>query len=248
MTWQALYASDLQALYAVWIVPALFLAYLLSRGARPTGVEPRASRFLWAYAVVFTLETMLDPFAGGPVLRWLGIGERPIAMVVIFTFVLLGDFRVFALVFGLAAIRAGRDLRSAFVRAAAWTFVVPIFTLVTYRTLTTLAGEQPAQSLWLVYELGFLAVAIVLRQRIVPAHVSPSPLRQYLQTVTTYAAIYYGLWATADLLILTTGADLAWALRMVPNQLYYALYVPFAYLLASARRYAETSSSTQPVR
>ena len=34
------------------------------------------------------------------------------------------------------------------------------------------------------------------------------------------------LWATADVLILA-GVDLGWALRLLPNQLYYAFTVPF---------------------
>ena len=33
--------------------------------------------------------------------------------------------------------------------------------------------------------------------------------------------LYYGLWATADLLILGTGSDLGYLLRMLPNLLYY---------------------------
>jgi hypothetical protein len=251
VTWQELYASDTQGLYALWVVPVLFLIFLFAdirRRPQSFAVEPRAARFLRVYALVFTLETMLDPFAGGPVLRWLGLADRPGAMVVIFFFVLLGDFRVFVLVFALEAIRAGRGVRRALLEAAGWTFVVPILTLAVHRTLTTIAGEQPGQSLWLIYELGFLVMALVMRQRVVPARVPAAPLRAYLQTVLAYVAIYYSLWAASDALILAAGADAAWALRMVPNQLYYALYVPFAYVLAFSRRYAATSSSTQLAR
>ena len=250
-TWQELYASDLQSLYALWVVPVLFLVFLLVDARRRqgrAGAEPRATGFLRAYALVVTLETMLDPLAGDPVLRWLGLADRPVAMVVVFFFVLLGDFRVFVLVFGLAAIDVGRSLGAALVEAVAWTFVVPVVTLVVHRTLTALGGEQPGQALWLIYELGFLVLAFVLRERVVPARVAPSALRAYLRAVLAYVGVYYGLWAAADALILATGADAAWALRIVPNQLYYALYVPFVYALAFSRRYAATSSSTQPSR
>ncbi len=250
-TWQELYASDVQSLYALCVVPLLFLVFLLVGARRRqgrTGVEPRAAVFLRAYALVFTLETMLDPLAGGPVLRWLGLADRPVVTVVGFFFVLLGDFRVFVLIFELAAIDAGRTIGAALVEAAAWTFVVPVVTLVAHRTLTALRGEQPGQALWLIYELGFLVMALVLRERVVPARVPRSPLRAYLRAVLAYVALYYGLWAAADVLILATGADAAWALRIVPNQLYYALYVPFVYVLAFSRRYAATRSSTQPSR
>jgi hypothetical protein len=251
VTWQELYASDLQGLYALWVVPALFLVFLLLdlRG-RPdsVAVTPRAARFLGLYALVFTLETMLDPLFGGPVLRWLGLADRPEAMIVVFFFVLLGDFRVFVLVFGLDAIQAGRGPGRALAEATAWTLIVPLVTLVVHRTLIAISGPLPGQALWLIYELGFLVIAFVVRERIVPARVADSRLRAYLRTVLAYVATYYGLWASADVLILATGADRAWALRMIPNQLYYALYVPFVYLVAFSPRYAATRSSTQPSR
>jgi hypothetical protein len=251
VSWQALYASDLQALWALWVVPALFLLVLLVDPWRMrVRVEPRAAGFLRVYALVFTLETMLDPFAGGPLLRWLALADQPVAIVVVFFFVLLGDFRVFVLVVGLAALHAGRSLRSALLEAAAWTFIVPATTFIVHRTLTAAAGAQPAQSLWLIYELGFLIMALVVRARIVPARVPASApgLRAYLRTVLAYVATYYALWAAADVLILATADDRAWALRMIPNQLYYALYVPFVYVLACSRRYSATSNATQSSR
>ena len=252
MTWQELYATDLQGLYAVCVVPLLFLFFLLfdlrRRPAR-VAVVPQASDFLRAYALFFTIETMLDPFAGGPVLRWLGLTDGA-ALVVVFFFVLLGDFRVFLLVFGLPALATGRPLRSAAPAAAAWTLVVPLATFVIHGTLTASSGPQPSQSLWLIYELGFLVMALVLRQRVVPARVpaAQAGLRAYLRAVLAYVALYYALWATADALILARGADRAWALRIVPNQLYYALYVPFVYALGFSRRYAASSSSIQSSR
>jgi hypothetical protein len=251
VTWRDLYVSDLQGVYALWLVPVVFVGFLLvDMRRRPdrVAVEPRASRFLRVYALVFTLETMLDPLAGGPLLRWLGLADHPGAMAVVFLFVLLGDFRVLVLVFGLEAIRAGRGVRRACLEASAWTFLVPVSTFVIHRTLTSMAGALPAQALWLIYELGFLVVASAMRVRVVPARVPPSPLRRYLRTVLTYVATYYALWAAADGLILATGMDQAWALRMIPNQLYYAFYVPFVYALGFSRRYAATSSATQPSR
>jgi hypothetical protein len=252
-SWQSLYASDAQALYAVCAIPAAFLIVLVIDVVRRpdrAAVEPRASGFLRAYALVFTVETLLDPIAGGPLLRRLGVADEPVAMVVVFFFVLLGDFRVFVLLFGLGARRAGRPLGRVLLEAAAWTLVVPLATLVAHRALTALFGDLPGQTVWLTYELGFLAMTAVLWTRVLPARVPASAprLRAYLRAVLAYVAAYYALWAAADVLILTTGADAAWALRMIPNQLYYALWVPFVYGLGFSRRYAATSSSTQPSR
>ena len=249
--WRALYASDLQAVYAQWLVPAAFLLFLLrDLRRRPpwTAVEPAASRFLRAYALVFTLETIVDPFAGGPLLRWLGLADGPIATAVMFLFVLLGDFRVFVLIFALMAIHARRPLRGALAEAALWTFVVPVTTLVVHSGLTALYGPLPEQALWLIYETGFVVLVLVLRRVVVVRRVAEPALRRYLATVLAYVGVYYGLWALADALIVATGADAAWALRMVPNQLYYALFVPFVYALGFARRNAATSRSAQASR
>src|SRR5204863_8155794 len=143
---------DAQALYGVCAIPAAFLIVLVIDVARRpdrVAVEPRASDFLRLYAIVFTVETIVDPIAGGPLLRWLGIGDEPVAMVVVFFFVLLGDFRVFVLLFGLAARHTGRPLGRVLLEAAAWTLFVPLVTLVVHRVLTAVFGELPGQTVWL---------------------------------------------------------------------------------------------------
>ena len=37
--------------------------------------------------------------------------------------------------------------------------------------------------------------------------------------------LYYGLWAAADALLLATGADSGFALRVIPNLLYYGGFI-----------------------
>jgi hypothetical protein len=44
--------------------------------------------------------------------------------------------------------------------------------------------------------------------------------------VTRFVIAYYALWAAADALILTMGADAAFLLRVLPNVLYYGGLVP----------------------
>ena len=237
-TWRELYGSDLQALYGLWLVPVVFLLILVRDLRRHRAAEP-ADAFLRTYALVFTLETILDPFAGGPLVRWLGLGDGLGATLVMFLFVLI---------FGVDAMRAGRPLRSAIVEAALWTLIVPIATAVVHRTLTVVYGALPGQALWLVYELGFLLLTLVLWRIVLVRRIGDVHTREYLAAVLLYVAVYYALWAVADVLILTTGADAAWALRIVPNQLYYGLYVPFVYALWFARRYAATSRSVQASR
>ncbi|MGH7856783.1 MAG: hypothetical protein ACREQY_05580, partial [Candidatus Binatia bacterium] len=64
----------------------------------------------------------------------------------------------------------------------------------------------------------------------VPAHFAPDRrgARRHLRGALAYVALYYFLWAAADSMILA-GVDAGWALRVIPNQIYYGFWVPFAY-------------------
>jgi hypothetical protein len=181
---------------------------------------------VWTYALVFALETILDSFATGPLSRWLGILGTPVGTAVLLTFVLLGDFRVLLLVFRLA-----RPETRWIVQAVLWTFVVPIFAWVANTDLHSRWPGLPEQTIWLLYELGFLTLALVFRGSLVPrwtAAAAPQRL-PFLRAVLAYVAVYYGLWATADVIILVLGLDLGWGIRVIPNQLYYSFYLPFVF-------------------
>lgn len=251
-TWREVYRSDAQAVWGLWVVPAAFLLYLLASRRPPArAVEPRAARFMRAYALVFAVETMLDPLAGGPLLRWLGLAGGALPTIVMVAFVLLGDFRVFFLVLALLGFSHGTpSLSRTAAHAALWTLVVPVVAVVCEATLRAAVGPLPAQSIWLAYELAFVAMALVWRGLVVPAR-TPAARPQvgaYLRAVLAYVVAYYALWALADVLIMVAGLDAGWALRMVPNQLYYALYLPFVYALFVSPRYAEASSALHTSR
>jgi hypothetical protein len=220
---EACYASDLQGVWALLPVPALFLVYLALGGGKQalrSGLPD--ARFVVVYGVVFASQTILDPLSAVAG-RWLDV---PVAVStgLSFLFVWLGDFRVFAVVFPL-------DRRSRpWLRACAWACLVPAFDLLLYFGLVRRVWpEVPGQVLWLIHEAAFLAVALWLRSRVAGRHV------RFLRSALVYVAAYYGLWASADLLILS-GLDLGWGLRVVPNQLYYAFWVPFLHVLFFVRR------------
>jgi hypothetical protein len=226
---EAFYRSDLQAPVLLWIAPLLFLAYfLLAPRPDPRGaVLPEALPFLRAWALLFTLETILDPWATGPLLRILGIAGTSAATAVMIVFVLVGDFRVFLWV--LRLVRRDRSTASVAAEAAAWTLVVPVVAVAATAALDAAFGPLHANSIWLVYELSFAALALFLRFVWLPGHLPDSPLLDYLEDVVEWVLAYYLLWAAADVLILVAGLDLGWALRVLPNQLYYSFFVPFAY-------------------
>ena len=237
------YTSDLQSAYAVWPVPLLFLAWLRLRGGR--AATTRDARFIRAYATFFAVETVLDSLVTGPLGKLLGIAGTPVGLVVLIFFVLLGDFRVLYLLQRLSFPERARERLLA--ESAAWTLIVPLSALSIRSGLDTVAGPLGENAIWLIYELCFLALAIVLRQVVLPRWVvGPGRARRlaYLRSVATYIAVYYALWATADVLIQVRGLDIGWALRVIPNQLYYAFWVPFVYFRYFASGADQDSAST----
>src|SRR5262249_25736956 len=139
----------------VWsliVVPAVFLLALPFLRPRSPGAEPRAAGFVHGWAVAFGLGTIVDPLATG------------LAGMPMIPFVLLGDFRVFLRVRG--GMEPSARLARTFLRAAAWTLVVPAVTLVVSRLVELTAGPQPVQILWLIYECAFTLLALWWHARV----------------------------------------------------------------------------------
>jgi hypothetical protein len=243
MTFAEFYKTDLQAVYALCVVPLVFLGWLLlSPAARAVAVSTLPwQRFVYAYSVVFALETILDPIATGPFVRWLGAGDTGLGTAILLTFVLLGDFRVYLLLFRLG--RMERPLAQVLTEAAAWTFIVPVFAFVVDSALHAVRPGLPEQSIWLVYELAFLSIALWLRTggiaRLFP--LLNDVMRVRLEAVAAYVAVYYALWASADVVIMVLRLDIGWALRVIPNQLYYAFYLPFVWFQTSSKLSTQAS-------
>jgi len=227
-SWQQFYQSDLQGFTSLIVVPALFFVYLLvGRGPRERADGSDEARFVRTYALVFCAETICDPLFTGPVTKALELGDTASSVLMI-PFVLLGDFRVLLPVFFLAGVGASHGQRAF--RAAALTLLVPAFAVSVDAVIGWLRPDLDAQFLWIVYELAFLTLALTLRHRFVPRWTADRPdLGRRLRALLSYAATYYALWAASDLLIFQGGVDAGWLLRALPNQLYYAFWVPFAY-------------------
>ena len=241
---RAFYESELQGLWALLVVPVLWLAVRLVRGrSAGEGVEPAAARFVDAFALVFAVQTLLDPVFTGPIARAL---PAPWPTALSLLFVLLGDFRVFLLV---AFLAGGRDrLRPALAEAAALTPIVPIFAWLATRALGAALGPLPGQVLWLVHETSFLVLLLWLRGRVAAREPDPAaPRARYLRAVLLYVGAYYALWALSDVGILL-GFEWAYAVRAVPNQLYYALFVPFVYARFFSVSYSAASALAQASR
>jgi hypothetical protein len=232
-SWHAFYTGDLQSLYALLVAPIAFLAYRCVVPAQEArAVVPEKTRFVSGITLLFAFETMLDPISTGPLLRsdWL-VGSFA-ETAVPFLFVLLGDLRVLWLVFGVA--QPEPSASAGLTRALAVSLIVPIATGLVYGVARALDPALPGQVLWMLYELFFLLLCIFLGRFWLPQQLQgqlgqASERASYLRAVLGFSAAYYVLWLLADLLIVVGGLDLGWAIRIVPNQLYYALWVPFVY-------------------
>jgi hypothetical protein len=229
-SWRAFYSSDLQGVWALLPVPALFLVHLLSsRRAREVAERSDEGRFVRGWALLFAVETLLDPLASKLAAS---LGAAPgIVTAVVLLFVLLGDFRVYWLLFALALRDVGRGARLA----AAATPVVALLAYAADGIADRGGADASGLRLWLIHESLFTAVAIWLWRVWLPRRVSEPGLLRFLRRVGVYVIAYYALWAASDALWLATSLDAAWLLRVVPNQLYYACFVPFVWFAWSRR-------------
>jgi hypothetical protein len=195
-----------------WLVgvPLLvFFARQLERG--PEG----EMRFFGRYAVGFQLAILSDAALQGELSPLGGVTATASAIV----FVVLGDLRFFILLE-----RFGFRRRHAWWTAAALALIVPIGSTL----LRPLLPAEP-RYLFLAYELMFAALALTLRLGVLPR--CDGPHGDWLRSLTGFVLVQYALWALADALILT-GIDSGYLLRVVPNAMYYAGFLPFAWFSA----------------
>jgi len=219
-TFEAFYASAWQHPGALWLAAAIGTALCLAR----RDLHPTARAYCLALAVLSAADAWLTAN------HVVGIGALPasLASVVPLGFVLAGDLRY--LLFVESARGDGRIAITGLglARAVGLTLIVPVFAQV---VASRLAPGNP-RVLFLVYELAFCALTIAL----LALHPQARALA-WVRAVSGFVLLYYGLWAATDTWILATGADLGFALRVVPNALYYGgLVAAIAWLAPAGRR------------
>ena len=228
-TWDGFYHQSLQSLWALLPLTAAFLLYRALRGRPTQSIRPDAARFLDVYAILFGITIFLDPIATGPITRMAGLQDNLGGSAIAFLFVYLGDMRVFVLLFALASMQTGS---LGLARAAGYALVVPIAAGTLFWLSQQWQPTLPGQWLWVIHELLFLVWILWFRQRWIPRHVSleQEETRLYLRAVCTFVAAYYTLWPASDLLVLLGSMDAGWALRIIPNQLYYGFFIPWLWV------------------
>ncbi|RAL20378.1 hypothetical protein DL240_17510 [Lujinxingia litoralis] len=213
--WEAIYVHPAHHPGAAWFSVLLVL-----------GVVLRRLGFFYAFVIAALAITATDAMVTG---GWsqLGGAEHPVYPGLAWLFVMLGDFRVFLL---LEHYRRPADPRRlgpprVWIGALGWTLIASLVVGV-----ISISGDFFAASmrrLYLSYELVAAAVVgAVWRWRVVRAPGISEPVRRWLWRVSAFVVVQYGLWAAADGVILW-GMEFGHLLRVIPNLMYYALFVPF---------------------
>jgi hypothetical protein len=223
---EAFYDSAWQHPWLLWAAAIAGVAFALS--------QSRLHPSLRRYALALGVLSGLDAWLTSSHVYGDGAKSVPWDSVVQLFFVLAGDFRYLLLVVaGSATGRLDASARDV-ATALGFTMIVPIASQLVLWALPE--GWSGSRVLFLVYELMFLSLAGALAQ------LHPNVRRAtWLRPLTRFVQLYYGLWATADVVLLATGADLGFALRVVPNALYYGgLIGAIAWLAARASAQAST--------
>jgi hypothetical protein len=189
----------------------------------------RRKPFLVAFFVLFTVEILADALRSG---SWspLHLLASPWEDAIGIGFVLLGDFRFFLLIERFARRPTGGPLDAtaprAWAGAAALTLVVPVVAAVANRALSGRFSD--VRWTYLIYEALFVVFALVLRLAVLPRRLAalPDAVRAWLLGIAGFEIVQYSLWVLADAIILG-GADAGFALRVVPNAMYYAIFLPY---------------------
>jgi hypothetical protein len=205
-----------------WHNPILFLAV----GATFLVIVARRLPFFRAFAVLFTLEIMADALLTG---GWspLAPGSRAASAAAVL-FVVLGDWRYFLLL-ERHAWRLPARLPLGLVSLLA-SLAVPISSMAIVQAVPE-PWRSPPRDLFLIYELLFTGVAAIVRLRLRgrPAAQLDPTVRPWVVALTDFEIAQYAGWALADVLLLLGAEGVGYGLRLVPNIMYYALFVPFAW-------------------
>jgi len=200
-----------------WAMGVPFALYLLSRLRR--GERPP---FVTGWFLFFQLEILLDAGLQGELTPLTGGLLQAVSILLVVS----GDLRFLLL---LVWQRRGKPALGRWAAVAVvWSLFVPIASFVVARPI---ANGQP-RALFLIYEAMFASMALALA-----VHGAQRPVQnatdRWLRRLIAFEVVQYTLWACADVIILS-GHDVGYLIRLIPNTLYYAAFMPFAWFTAPA--------------
>jgi hypothetical protein len=191
------------------------------------------------WLLLFSVAIALDAWWTGP---WSPVApDHPWSQPVAIAFVVLGDWRYFAL-----GEREVTQSARGWLTGLGWTLVVPVLHGLAIRAWPE--GFTSMHVVFLTYELAQALVVSLwwhLRGRRLSSRHQHGAVHRWLRWVTAFELLQYLSWACADGLILQ-GSDAGYGLRLLPNLLYYAGFLAFTAWLAprpAATPKAESSAS-----
>jgi hypothetical protein len=223
-TFEAFYGSFSQQPLLLWLVAAAGMVVV----ARDRG----ASRSLHAFALAWGIVPFFDAWLTADTVAGVGALSATVGTAVATFFVIVGDLRVFLFLEGAREDGAVALSGAKWARAIGWSLVVPVLSAVVRGFLPD--APWRARAVFLVYEVLFLGVMGIwlIRPRAAPT---------WSGRVIAYVMTYYALWALSDAVILGTGWDAGYLVRVLPNVMYYG------WLLAVMTRAAPTRASAAAV-
>lgn len=216
---KSIYDSAWHHPFVAYVVGLVFLLVV----ARRVAVTRRAP-FLYAYLLVFTVEILADACATG---AWSPVPmDTPAYTFFSVLFIVLGDFRYFFLVERVT--RLDTRVERPLLFAMCVSVVVPLVTGVMTKLIPAM---QDMRVLYMVYEPALGLIVLGLDRFRYAKSDAPADIRLFVHRVSLlFATMYFG-WAFCDLLIYNEIA-LGHVLRIVPNVVYYAAFLPFVFYAA----------------
>ncbi|MGB9339694.1 MAG: hypothetical protein WCB63_10665 [Polyangiales bacterium] len=211
MSYAEFYDSFIQHPLLLWGAAILGLLLALS--------GPALSFTVRRYCIALATISLLDAWLTSNDVPGIGPLTGAAASFVPLAFVLIGDFRFFLFIESAKPDGTLAASAAAWMRASAWTLLVPLASQLAVLAL----GSNESRLHFFIYESLFVVLSIGFARVYLPRR-SHAP--QWTRRVTRFVISYYTLWAAADAIILTTGADAGFLLRVLPNVLYYGGLVP----------------------
>jgi len=214
------YDAPWQFPWAVSLIPGLFLIYLqvkcmsISSSSKSGAIDLFVRRWCLCFSLTSILDATLTSSLVSPFLT------PSLSLGVCIFFVLLGDFKIYFLIWRL------RSDRQSSIESAAAAFAISIGVLCVDSIFVKIG--TPIATIWLLHELFSVATISLVGAIVVPQKEedeSSNSRSMIRRNVLIMFTSYYVLWATSDILV-ANGFDAGWALRIVPNFLYYSFTIP----------------------
>lgn len=181
---------------------------------------------LKTYLLVFSATTLVDILVASKIIP---IANPDVQTTIEYIFVLIGDLRfIVLLAFVVYAQKKIPEIEAFRIDGSVWKPAL-VFTMFDSLIVRAIEFSNPGlftepRVKFLTYEAIFFALTFLWIFAVMPQKQIGETERRFLRRAAIPVFIFYGLWATADILILK-GISFGYALRIVPNLTYYCVFL-----------------------